>query len=406
MKLYESKYWIRESCPGWTNGSQALSNSLARTCLYILAITIALVPVAAFAQVRSCNGAIELNYPIGNNFAIPGDVYRIDVHLGAGTIAGGDTLTVNRLRFELDCTNPTLGIPCTDEGALVSYSGNLDTTDCAAGGVFSDVVIGNEVTFTPTTPVAIPEATLPQDGCHIEFDITIDSTATSPGGNTPNAIDQVVGYNQAERDGECNNVLGPLAAGTQQSAAIPVCPACDGDTFCQSDTCNQVTGQCETQNENEGVDCADFPNSDQCIPDVCLSGLCVEDGDTANTVLCENDTFCLSDSCDPANGQCVTQNENEGVNCADFPNSDQCIPDVCLSGVCAEDGDPGNVVVCDDEVCESCDPATGVCEADDPIPDMCLPMEPVPTLSAGGLVAMILTLLGLGGIVLRRRLLR
>ena len=321
--LYEGKYWMRKSCPGWTNGSKVLSNSLARVCLYILAVTFTLMPVAAFAQVSTCNGAIELLYLSGNNFAIPGDVYRVEAQLGAGSIANGTTLTVNRLRFELDCQNPALGIPCTDEGALVSYTGNLDTTACAAGGVFTDVAIGNEVTFTPTTPVAIAASTAPVDGCHIEFDIMVDSTATSPGGSTPNAIDQVVGYNQGQMDGECDN---GLSAGTQQSAAIPVCPACENDTFCAADLCNQDNGQCEFTPQNIGEVCGE--NGNLCADDLCSAeGICVPDSGTP--VNCDAfDTFCLEVECLESCGLCEDETPvNVDEICGE--NGNLCADDLC-----------------------------------------------------------------------------
>ena len=114
--------------------------------------------------------------------------------------------------------------------------------------------------------------------------------------------------------------------------------------------------------------CGDFPNSDQCIPDICIAGDCVEDGDTANEVVCDGDTFCESDACDPANGQCVFTPENEGNVCADFPDSDQCIPDICIDGDCTEDGDTANEVVCNEELCEVCDPADGSCNVDEEDP--------------------------------------
>src|ERR1044071_4965591 len=57
---------------------------------------------AAWA-VNSCNGLLTIDYVSGPNFAVPGDVVRVKLSLGTGSIQGGTKLTVNRVRFELDC---------------------------------------------------------------------------------------------------------------------------------------------------------------------------------------------------------------------------------------------------------------------------------------------------------------
>src|SRR5207237_2882162 len=74
---------------------------------------------------RTCNGLLTIDYVAGPNFARPGDVVRVRLTLGTGSIQGGTKLTVNRLRFDLDCnSNFTLGIPCTDEGPIIEYEGD------------------------------------------------------------------------------------------------------------------------------------------------------------------------------------------------------------------------------------------------------------------------------------------
>ena len=53
---------------------------------------------------------------------------------------------------------------------------------------------------------------------------------------------------------------------------------------------------------------------------------------------------------------------------------------------------------------DSCDTVTGECVNEDD--GLFCEADAIPTLSVGGLVAMILTLLGLGGMLIRRRFLR
>src|SRR5436189_3815174 len=119
-----------------------------------------------------CNAALDSMFVSGPNFVVPGDAtrdtVRLQLTLGAGTITGSPTprgpqLTLHRLRFDLDCS--TGGLPCADQGAVVSYGGDSTiTTDCLAGGAtvsWSTNVPGggsatNEIVFTPSTAIMIP----------------------------------------------------------------------------------------------------------------------------------------------------------------------------------------------------------------------------------------------------------
>src|SRR5881296_4528006 len=102
----------------------------ARVWLLAIAV-IAAAPGVAHA-VNTCNGLITIDYVAGPDFALPGDVVRVKLTLGTGSIQGGTKLNVNRLRFDLDCnSNFTLGIPCTDEGMIAEYEGDgTITTTC------------------------------------------------------------------------------------------------------------------------------------------------------------------------------------------------------------------------------------------------------------------------------------
>ena len=352
MKLYERKYWMRKSCPGWTSGLKAL--------MYALAGSVVLAAPSAWAHIDppgSSASGISVTMTAfrndGTTPVLPGSLnscetiqYRaVLAWAGQGNAAfeGGSWSITTPDGVVHDVTPPT-GVPC--------IGGTFDDPDSVTNGdrglcFGSASSIDSRLVTYMVSPGDVISGSVTARTDYIDAWSHIDTADSfGVGGNTPFPLNV----------GECDD----------------------------SDFCN-------------GVETCDPAATDGTILGQCVTGTPVQ---------CAAPGECFSEVCDEAVDACVRSNEIEGGICTDFPNSDQCIPDVCLSGVCAEDGDPGNVVVCDDEVCESCDPATGVCEADDPIPDMCLPMEPVPTLSAWGLVAMILTLLGLGGIVLRRRLLR
>src|SRR5262245_55918300 len=77
---------------------------------------------------NTCNGSSELSYPTAPNFSSVGDTVRIVLSLGAGGIEGGTSLSISRVRFNLDCDSSNLGINCPDDGGVVSFRGNVSTT--------------------------------------------------------------------------------------------------------------------------------------------------------------------------------------------------------------------------------------------------------------------------------------
>ncbi|TMA50288.1 MAG: hypothetical protein E6J83_00555, partial [Deltaproteobacteria bacterium] len=132
----------------------------------------------SIAAAKTCNGLLTIDYVMGPNFPRPGDVVRVRLTLGTGSIQGGTKLTVNRLRFDLDCdSNFTLGIPCTDEGAIVEYEGDPTITSTCGVTWSSGHAVGsspNEVVFTPSTPVMIPAGqSIPPGFCVLEFDVKV-----------------------------------------------------------------------------------------------------------------------------------------------------------------------------------------------------------------------------------------
>ena len=101
--------------------------------LAVAAMTV-LLPSLAWGQAQTCNGIVTIDYVSGPNFAVPGDVLRVELTLGAGSINGGTHLSISNLRFGLDCnSNNPLGLPCTDEGLMVEYEGDATITTTCPG---------------------------------------------------------------------------------------------------------------------------------------------------------------------------------------------------------------------------------------------------------------------------------
>src|SRR2546422_8866429 len=125
----------------------------------VLALTAGL---ASKAQAIDCNGFVNLTVTQGVTFEKVGDEATIKINLGSGTIGGGSHITLNRVRYELDCNNNFgLGVPCTDQGDIMSYEGDATISSggalpqCSTITWTSNVPAGgsspNEIVFTPST---------------------------------------------------------------------------------------------------------------------------------------------------------------------------------------------------------------------------------------------------------------
>src|SRR5213594_2362286 len=197
----------------------------------LLAIAAIAAAPAVVRAANTCNGLITIDYVGGPQFAKPGDVVRVQLTLGTGSIQNGTKLTVNRLRFDLDCdSNFTLGIPCTDEGAIIEYEGDPTITSTCGVTWSSGHAVGsspNEVVFTPSTPVMIPAGqSIPPAFCALEFDVKVLSQSVD---STPDQIEEVTGYLASQSDASCDN---GLTSSGQQSASLPLCPTCDDNNEC------------------------------------------------------------------------------------------------------------------------------------------------------------------------------
>src|SRR5262245_57333112 len=160
----------------------------------IVLLVLIAVPVRwanADPDANTCNGVSEFSYPSAPNFSAVGDTVRVVLTLGASTIQGGTTLTINRVRFNLDCNNANLGLNCDDDGPVISFQGNIVST-CPTGFTSDHApgeMLPNQVIFTPGAPISIPANTT--QFCTLAFDVRIETRSND---TTPVAIEQVSGY--------------------------------------------------------------------------------------------------------------------------------------------------------------------------------------------------------------------
>jgi len=366
------------SKPG--NAGPAAGARILRLGLLAIAVSAA-APRVAHA-VNTCNGLITIDYVGGPDFALPGDVVRVKLTLGTGSIQGGTKLNVNRLRFDLDCdSNFTLGIPCTDEGMIAEYEGDgTITTTCGVTWTTGHAASAtpNEVVFTPSSPVMIPaNQTIPPGFCSLEFDVKVLARSTD---STPNEIEEVTGYLASQNDARCDN---NLTSTGQQSSSIPLCPDCNDNIECSQDMCDQSTGMCSHTPVADSTPCTDTDNN-ACTTAGCngtlATGGSVTDGCDQNHMVktCTDDTNpCTGPpTCNPQTGNCDFPNVPDSTPCPDTDSN------ACTTAGCDGNGgcDQNHMVkTCTDDAnpCTgppTCNPQTGSCDfpnvpASTPCPD-------------------------------------
>ena len=204
------------------------------------------------------------------------DTRTITLTLGADEIIGGTQVTISQVRYDLDCNGDmALTIPCTDQGDIFNYQGDVTiTTSCgtcmvgnlnagascapvgpgggcdAPGGGPNDgtcvplvwtsnVPAGgnatNEIVFTPSTPIDIPAFTA---YCNLSFDVKVDNLEPNSGpssDSTPNDTEVVAGF--VGNDAVCDN---SLTSTYSQSVSIPLTSAstCGNGLVQAGETCD------------------------------------------------------------------------------------------------------------------------------------------------------------------------
>jgi len=131
---------------------------------------------------------------------------------------------------------------------------------------------------------------------------------------------------------------------------------CAEDFNCTNDDCQKANAS-DFYGNCGGLDCSSLPDGSPCddgnsctINDQCSGGVC-----TGSAKDCSDGNVCTDDSCNPANGACIHNN-----NTASCDDGDLCTTgDLCSAGSCvgsAKDCTDGNI--CTDD---SCNPSNGVC---------------------------------------------
>src|SRR5262249_5448950 len=139
-----------------------------------------LLPATRAAAQATCNGLININYQAapGINFLVPGDVVRVQLQIGTGSIQLGTKLTVNTLRFGMHCNSDfPLTVNCTEElPPNVEYEGDGTISTTCTGITWTSghpvAAQPNQVVFTPSPALVIPpNQAVPPGFCDIQFNV-------------------------------------------------------------------------------------------------------------------------------------------------------------------------------------------------------------------------------------------
>src|SRR5262245_56846223 len=123
------------SCPRSYRDSREELATMTRTFAMTTRVLLGMAVVAALiprgAQAQSCSALLTIGVSPGGITDF-GDVQTITLTLGAGGIVGGTQLTINTVRYDLDCSQDSrLTVPCDDMGDIFDYLGDATiTSDC------------------------------------------------------------------------------------------------------------------------------------------------------------------------------------------------------------------------------------------------------------------------------------
>src|SRR6266436_1178843 len=133
----------------------------------------------------------------GNPKGNGGNQLRVNLALGSGSISIGTPpqLTVNRIRFDLDCVANRGGPPPTGQGNVFQYGGEATaTTNRWLPWTSSTAQGGNEIVFNASQPIVIaqycnPRGTVPCGNCELEFTVLVQGQEPSGSDATPQRVE-------------------------------------------------------------------------------------------------------------------------------------------------------------------------------------------------------------------------
>ncbi len=322
-------------------------------------------PSVARGVAGTCHASLLLGVSQATFLAI-GDEATITIDIGSGLITGGalNQVTIDRVRYELDCSAlAALGIPCTDQGDIMSYAGDgtiiSSGTTCAGLTWSTNLPVGgsspNEVVFTPSSPIVF-SANVPADGlaCELTFRVKLDNLEPTSGPDfdgTPTTVEVVAGYSIVPpADTTCDN---GLHTGVSSSGFVDLCPTCTGDA-CTSSACNTSTGQCDTT-PLVSAPCADT-DGNACTTAGCEAdpndaglGICVQthlvDVSCASTTTTSTAASTTSTTSTTTPGNLPPDCSAAAANPAVLWPPNHRFVDVSVAGVTDPDGDPVAITV-------------------------------------------------------------
>jgi hypothetical protein len=297
---------------------------------------------------NACNGSESCDIATGS--CIPGVAVNCD---------DGDVCTVDSCDINLGCIHT----PACGDGNLCN-----GIEGCTAGtGACTPGVPLNCDDTNPCTN----DSCDPASGCVHTFNTnSCDDTDLCTTGDVCH-LGSCTGTTTICTDGDACNGLELCEPATGN--CLPGTPLeCDDANPCTDDSCDQIRGCIETNNDlpcDDGLLCT---TADQCTGGLCTGAPACDDGDACTGIetcdpgtgtcgpgtalVCDDGNPCTDDSCDPATG-CRAAN-----NTAACDDASACTGgDVCSNGECV-----GTTTVgCDDaDACngvETCDPGTGTC---------------------------------------------
>ncbi len=171
-------------------------------------------------------------------------------------------------------------------------------------------------------------------------------------------------YNVTVTSGGCTS-----SAGTTSATVIATNGACgsSSSSACDNpDTCNGA-GVCQSNHVGDGSICGDLGTA--CVnQDLCVAGVCQDNGFKASGTACGSSSSGPCDNADTCNGAgvCQTNNVGDGTLCGDAGSA--CVnQDLCVAGVCQDNGFAGVGTACGSSSTGPCDGAdtcngAGVCQ--------------------------------------------
>jgi hypothetical protein len=199
-----------------------LSQGLASIARWLALVGVlglsAVAPGSVWAQ-KSCAGSLDPTITQPSPSYV-GATVKISLEIRTGGLQGATAMTVDRVRYKLDCTDDGLFPLCVDEGTVLTFTNGTETTNCTAGG--HPVAVDCELDVNDPNSVdcdLTPDVTLPPNNaapCSVSFNTLITSMSTDA---TPNAIEGA-----ATVVGSCNNGLPASMMGTAVVLVSPTTP--------------------------------------------------------------------------------------------------------------------------------------------------------------------------------------